>query len=134
MKALTLYQPWASAIAAGIKRIETRSWRTHYRGPLAIHAAKGVPKSIKIMPEYGSLCDMVEKRSGRLAFSAIVATCRLVECVPTSALRGKVNASELMFGDYGDGRFGWVLEDVKPIDPIWTKGNRGLWDVELPMD
>lgn len=28
LRILSLWQPWASAIAAGIKRIETRSWWT----------------------------------------------------------------------------------------------------------
>jgi hypothetical protein len=36
MKALTLIQPWASLVAIGAKRVETRGWRTSYRGPLAI--------------------------------------------------------------------------------------------------
>lgn len=40
MKALSLHQPWASAIALGLKHLETRSWATSYRGPLAIHAAR----------------------------------------------------------------------------------------------
>lgn len=40
MKALTLTQPWASLVVLGEKSIETRSWKTSYRGPLAIHAAK----------------------------------------------------------------------------------------------
>lgn len=40
MKALTIRQPWASLIAAGVKTIETRSWSTRYRGPLAIHAGR----------------------------------------------------------------------------------------------
>jgi hypothetical protein len=40
MKAITLWQPWASLWAAGIKKNETRSWATSHRGPLAIHAAK----------------------------------------------------------------------------------------------
>ena len=40
MKAITIFQPWASLIALGVKTIETRSWKTNYRGPLAIHAAK----------------------------------------------------------------------------------------------
>lgn len=40
MKAISLWQPWASLIAHGVKTIETRSWSTPYRGPLAIHAAK----------------------------------------------------------------------------------------------
>ena len=34
MKAPSLWQPWASAIAVGAKRVETRSWPTNYRGPL----------------------------------------------------------------------------------------------------
>lgn len=42
MKALSLTQPWASLVAIGAKRIETRSWRTSYRGEVAIHAAKGL--------------------------------------------------------------------------------------------
>ncbi len=41
MKALTLTQPWAHLVAVGAKRVETRSWPTPYRGPLAIHAAQG---------------------------------------------------------------------------------------------
>ncbi|MFL5577327.1 MAG: ASCH domain-containing protein [Gemmatimonadaceae bacterium] len=43
MKALTLTQPWATLVAIGAKTIETRSWPTHYRGEVAIHAAKGFP-------------------------------------------------------------------------------------------
>ncbi|MDE2096723.1 MAG: ASCH domain-containing protein [Patescibacteria group bacterium] len=40
MKALSLIQPWATLIAIGAKRIETRSWATRYRGEIAIHASK----------------------------------------------------------------------------------------------
>ena len=40
MKALSLMEPWAALIAAGVKSIETRSWRTAYRGPLYIHASR----------------------------------------------------------------------------------------------
>ena len=39
MKAITIWQPWAEFIAAGVKHNETRSWATKYRGPIAIHAA-----------------------------------------------------------------------------------------------
>jgi hypothetical protein len=55
MKVLTLSQPFATLVAIGAKKIETRSWSTKYRGPLAIHAAKTIPR------EYKSLCNwMVE--------------------------------------------------------------------------
>lgn len=40
MKAISLWQPWASLVAVGAKKIETRSWATKYRGSLAIHATK----------------------------------------------------------------------------------------------
>lgn len=40
MKAITILQPWASLIACGAKQIETRCWKTNYRGPIAIHAGK----------------------------------------------------------------------------------------------
>lgn len=43
LRALTIRQPWASLIAAGVKTIETRSWRTSYRGPVLIHAGKAEP-------------------------------------------------------------------------------------------
>jgi hypothetical protein len=41
--ALFLTEPWASLVALGEKRTETRSRHTPYRGPLAIHAAKSLP-------------------------------------------------------------------------------------------
>ncbi len=42
MRTLTLTQPWATLVALGAKTIETRSWQTSYRGPLAIHAGQGL--------------------------------------------------------------------------------------------
>lgn len=39
-KTITLWQPYATLVATGIKQYETRSWPTNYRGPLLIHAAK----------------------------------------------------------------------------------------------
>ena len=46
MKALTIWQPWASLIARGVKQYETRSWATKYRGPIAIHAAVKDPNKL----------------------------------------------------------------------------------------
>lgn len=40
MKIITLWQPWASLVALGLKQYETRSWSTQYQGGLLIHAAK----------------------------------------------------------------------------------------------
>ena len=39
-RAISLHQPWASLVALGIKRYETRSWSTKFRGKLLICSAK----------------------------------------------------------------------------------------------
>ena len=43
-RCLTIWQPWASLIAYGIKRFEGRKWNSGYRGPLWIHAASTEPR------------------------------------------------------------------------------------------
>ena len=80
MKAISLWQPWASAMALGLKRNETRSWETLVRGPIAIHAAKG-------FPQYARTFASEEKSFVRLPsfipLGAIVATARLGRVEPT---------------------------------------------------
>ena len=39
MKVLTIIEPYATLIKNGIKKIETRSWKTNYRGRLYIHTS-----------------------------------------------------------------------------------------------
>lgn len=46
-KALTIRQPWASMIIAGLKTIEVRNWRTDYRGPIWVHAARQPDRIIR---------------------------------------------------------------------------------------
>ncbi len=95
VKVLTLRQPWASLVALGVKSIETRSWSTSYRGPLAIHAAVRRPRPASVgdwSPYVGALVGwaMEHYASGEigappdapLPLGAIVATCTLVDVVP----------------------------------------------------
>ncbi len=158
MKALTLTQPWATLVALGAKRIETRSWGTPYRGPLAIHAAKGFP------PEAKALCLMVPfynalKKGGRhishtimappegvvphdLPLGAVVATCHLVGCYRTEdpfirilLETGTGAPFEQTFGDYSPGRWAWVLDGIKPLpEPIPARGALGLWEWAAPAE
>jgi len=52
VKALSLWQPHAHAIALGLKPYETRDWPTKYRGPLAVHAAKREPDQALRLGDY----------------------------------------------------------------------------------
>lgn len=47
MRALTMQLPFGGLIAEGTKTVETRSWSTKYRGPLAIHNGKSWPTGLR---------------------------------------------------------------------------------------
>jgi hypothetical protein len=153
MKAITLTQPHAQLIALEEKHIETRSWCTAYRGPLAIHAAKGFPPSAREIacgePFNTVLCkagygvdgiDRLEVHLGKLPLGAIVATCELVDIVSTNQLptgwrRGShawwFTEQEQAFGDYSPNRYAWLLANVRALaTPIAATGALGLWNYE----
>jgi hypothetical protein len=138
--ALTLTQPWASLVACGAKNWETRSWSTNYRGPLAIHAAAGLApihgmaglrRWLRRHPEAARLLSAAEE----LPRGAILATCRLVDVIPTSCVMpARLPKLEWMLGDYTPGRFAWRLEDVEALaEPISCAGRLGLWTPSMPI-
>lgn len=133
MKAISLWQPWASLVAFGEKQYETRSWETKHRGLLAIHAAK----RFDAMQE--QLCgDEPFKQalaahglsSKFLPSGAIVCVVKLIEIVPTGQVLSSLSKKELAFGNYGPARFAWKLELVKRFtQPIPMAGRQSLFDV-----
>lgn len=147
MKALTLTQPWATLVARGEKKIETRSWGTHYRGPLAIHAAKALPKSWREFT-HEAFRDALEEVCGvnefgapvltNLPTGAVIAVVTLTDVVPMTvdvppfyAPQGyALSPREWVFGHYGPGRYAWILDDVLAFDPVPYGGRQRLW--ELP--
>lgn len=140
MKALTLWQPWASLIAIGEKRVETRCWSTAHRGPLAIHASSKIPPrwlgpsrhTQKFRNELADvlLCrnDAVESMIRTLPLGSILCIAKLHEIRPTEQAREILCERELIFGNYEDGRYAWFLEVTERFDPIPAKGNRLLWN------
>ncbi len=77
MKVLSLTEPYATLIKNGIKTIETRSWKTSYRGKLYIHASSTkMPKRYKENYELISLVDL-----DNLNYGNIICSCDLVDCV-----------------------------------------------------
>lgn len=145
MKALTLTQPWATLVAIGAKKIETRSWRPRHRGLIAIHAAKTIPPTVlhtlhtdasfrravdtELAHAGLRMADHIED----LPRGMVIATAVLVDVVPTSELvRREVpwgSRFEHDFGDYSPGRWAWFLGDVQPLsEPVPARGALGLWD------
>ena len=84
MRALTITQPWASLVMSGDKRVETRSWSTTYRGPLAIHAAKGWDVDARWFAE--EVCGRILSLTPSiLPRGAVLGLADLVDCLPVTA-------------------------------------------------
>lgn len=138
MKALTLTQPWATLVAIGAKRIETRSWNTNYRGPLAIHAAAGKYVDdyllMKIEPFYSELRKAGIESRLQIPLGGVVATCNLVRVDSIKEGYEKyITHNERSFGDYTAGRFAWILENITALpEAIGAKGALGLWEWSHP--
>ena len=149
MKTISLWQPWASAIAAGVKMVETRSWGTSYRGPLAIHAAKrwtAAEERFWIEHVYAldgsdtesAFANIGIVTSNQLPLGMIVATCELYDCVstnldPENGLPHECAPDEYEWGDFSLNRFAWFLRNVKPLKtPVPYTGRQGFFDWQPP--
>lgn len=123
MKAFTVYQPYAYAIVAGLKGYETRPRRTHIRGRVAVHAAKGNPQFVTLA------VDMALPETMKLHYGAVLGTVEIVDCVPVEALIGKLSERERVLGDYTPGRYAWILKNPVLFPcPILARGKQGWWE------
>ncbi len=116
MKALTLYQPWASLIADGRKRVETRPRGLSYRGLLAIHAGLKVDRAA--CKQFGYDPDTIPR-------GAVLCIVNMVDCVRFPS----PHVTSDLFGDYAAGRYGYILELVERLPaPVAARGYQCLWD------
>jgi activating signal cointegrator 1 len=152
MKALSLWQPWASLIVIGAKAFETRGWDTRYRGPLAIHAAKKWNEDLKeqcLMRGFREALRPFYTTLGDIPRGAILGIVNLVEIISTNFILAEsekhlmkpelrqrthiVSDQEMLFGNYASNRFAWRLEVVERFaEPIPTKGMQGLFEWTRP--
>jgi activating signal cointegrator 1 len=141
MKALSLWQPWASLVALREKRYETREWTTNHRGYLAIHATSKMPPywlgaSRHTEKFRNELADVFNVRreydvfaAKKLPLGAVLCIVNLVDIQETVHIREILCERERIFGNYEDGRYAWHFELVEVFDPpIPAKGNRMLWN------
>lgn len=138
MKALTITQPWASLVVAGVKRIETRSWSTAYRGPLAIHAAKGYPRWAREFADelfrdpLRGIPDDVAMQLIDPPLGAVIGTVTLVDVAHVEWIEAHEShllaPRERELGDFSTGRFGWILADPVAHEPTPARGALGLWE------
>ncbi len=153
---LSLWQPWATLWVIGAKRIETRDWRTKYRGEIYIHATAGVPRDDRDWVDEFTRSDAVGQALTDYGFpsgwdtpfptGAILGKTNLLDCRSTNeassfevlgvrqALPPPVGDNEYTFGNYGPDRWMWLTEGAEAFpQPIPARGHQRLWRWERPL-
>ena len=130
--ALSIRQPWASLILLAGKDIENRTWEARVRGPILIHAAKGMTKR-----EYREAMDfarainpwginnLLDERiinfdslhPDNLPRGGIIGSVNLVDCVQRSD------------SPWFQGPYGFALRDPRRLPFVPLRGRLGFFDV-----
>jgi hypothetical protein len=126
---LTVHQPWATLIAYGIKKVETRRWGPRDgTGWVGIHSAAALPgpNDLAALRYYSTVISAQPDTYPRGQVIALAYLSELV--VMTEAWIAAISPAERLLGDYHPGWCGWVFSRVVPLpQPIPARGQQGLW-------
>lgn len=115
MKALSIYAPFAMAIALKYKTIELRNWQTSYRGEILI-------------------CSSVKDRNNKelkdiCIFGKALAIATISDCKP---FEEKDREAAYIVDDEDVSKSNsWFLTNIKPIKPFDVKGQQRLFNVDV---
>ena len=116
--AISIRQPWAWAIIHAGKDVENRTWSTSFRGPVVIHAAKGMTRD-ENEAAAGFMhfqLGIVAPLSIHLPRGGIVGVAEITGCVNRSG-------SPWFFGPWG-----FTIANAQPVDFIPCKGALGFFE------
>lgn len=139
MIVLSVMQPWATLLVLGIKRLETRTWRTAQRGTLAIHAARRRMRE-DVPAEMRARVLAVQRQLGIETWGeayprgAILGVVDLLDCVKVEDLApDEPDERERSLGDFTPNRWVWRLARPRPLAmPLLVRGQQGVFQVTLP--
>lgn len=146
MRALTVQEPWASAIIYGPKDVENRPWATAHRGTLWIHAGKRVDWSAS--KDAWLAAGLPPPPSGRrfdrsawtasLPLGKVIGSVDLTGCHDDNDCYGPLqrpcNGQHPLCSKWA-ARFRqhWKMTGKRPLpEPVPCRGSLGLW--KLPED
>ena len=120
MKVLSLKQPFAELILQGKKKIELRKWNTKFRGEFLIHSSKIPDKE-----------GMIKFGLNDLPLGFIIGKANLIDVKNYKSEEEHKKDKNLHLATSFWGNHGFVLEDIKRIEPIPAKGKLNFWDFNL---
>jgi hypothetical protein len=129
-KALSFKQPFAWLIANGYLLVDDRTWGTQYRGPVLIHASKGL---------YKEYYDYIKCRTDvpipdrdKLDYGGIVGIAKLVLCSRPGELPAAISREQRAhFGGVHQEYFGFLFEQATPLAFMPCRGKLGMFEIDM---
>lgn len=113
MKALSVEPYFAMKILAGLKTVECRTWKTDYRGLIAVCST--AYKAHRCIPGH-ALC-----------------VANIIDVVPFT--KEHLEAAYMYEDEMPQKKsYAWILSDVRPIKPVPVKGALSLWNYENTIE
>lgn len=141
MKVLSMIQPWASLFLFDEAHYESRTWKTNYRGPLAIHTSKKIDCPFANHRAIQYLLGRNGLTPEKLPTGVIIGVCNLVNCLKVVEANQEsailedgriVSGNDYVLGDYRAGNYAWEVSDKKLLTHfIPAKGQLGLWEYDF---
>ncbi len=153
LPAITLWEPWATLVAAGAKPYEFRRWSAPPRlwgKRIAIHAgARPIRRaevdhlltSLRLEGGWGTALEAepateillrVQADPKRVPLSHVLCTAKLGKPVPANEIELARLASNGFVGDpdrIDHQMFGWPLTEIEPLmPPVPARGAQGFWN------
>lgn len=130
MQALSLKQPYAWLIANGYLLVDDRTWGSQYRGPMLIHASKGLYESYYDYLKANTDIPLPPKEE--LAYGGVVGIANLVLCCQPGNMPKDISREQRAhFGDVHDEYFGFLFEDATPLPFMACRGKLGIFEIDV---
>lgn len=129
MKVISIKEPFATLIKDKFKKIETRSFKTNYRGEIYIHVSGKTFAKEFLNNKY-----VIElSKNITPSYGYIICKANLIDCIYMDEeflAKIKKDKQEYNLGLYEKGRYAWILSDINPIKPIKANGKLNIWNYE----
>jgi hypothetical protein len=130
LKALSLKQPFAWLIANGYLLVDDRSWGTQYRGPILIHASKGLYEAY--YQHIRSNTDVPIPDRDKLEYGGVVGIADLVLCSQPGQLPAGISREQRAhFGGVHQEYYGFLFAQARPLPLMPCAGKLGIFEIDM---
>jgi hypothetical protein len=134
MKAISIHQPWASLIALGEKKFETRTWKPTHQGEILIHASRTFSETERLLLQQEPFKTVFAKHgvkySTDLPTGVPIALATIDKVLLAEEIIHDLSDQERSFGDYRQGRYAWLLKNITRLNnPPPLPGRQAIFDI-----